>query len=137
MNRFLNSQSLLFQIVTSLFIVTFSCDEVNLGDLFHGIIVLHNDEELAAVGSGASYRSTHAIESAQQDSSGVPRMEQSGPLVRFGIRVAIDQDAPSLATNGHYTVSETLVTIRVSSRPDSDKQLPTELLHLRFHFLLI
>jgi hypothetical protein len=132
MNRFLVSRSLLLHFATWLFIALFSCDEVNVADLCPGFFVLHDDDDIAAGSSVACCGSVQARCNAPQESSCAPRVKQSGPLARFGVRVLIDQDSPSLAAGECRTVFGSLVSLPDASMSDSDGPPPTELLHLRF-----
>jgi hypothetical protein len=137
MIRSLIFRSVPFRIAAWFFIATLFCDGANLDDLFRGIVVLHDDDELATVDLVLGCGSTLAFFGARFESSGGSRIEQPGPLFRFSVRVAIDQDSPSLAASELRTICEPLLKPQDSPARTFDNQLPTQLLHLRFHSLLI
>jgi hypothetical protein len=137
MNRFVQSRSLFFSIVVWCFVTALFCDATDLDDLLHGIVVLHDDEEITAIDSCVYYGSDTTRHAERRERTGLTQLEQSGPPSRLSVRLVIDQDSPSLAADESQTVFESLFAIQDSSTPSSDIQLPTELLHIRSHSLLI
>jgi hypothetical protein len=48
MSGFVKSGSVLFQFLSWLFVISLFCDSANLDDLFHGVSVLHDEDEIGA-----------------------------------------------------------------------------------------
>lgn len=137
MNRFVKSQSVLSYLVAWFFVAALFCDGANLDDLLPGCIVLHDDDEVASGDRAASSDDAAFAFQELHQSQRTCTARQSAPFCPARYRVILDQDSPSLAALGFQSVFKDLVFLCNSHTVALERQLPTELLFLRFHSLLI
>lgn len=119
------------------FVAALFCDGANLDDLFSDFVVLHDDDEAGATASAAYGWTNGRVCWEQHNTTGTPEVRQSPPFLRSLVRVIIDQDSPSLTADGFHAIFNPLRFLKDSSSDLFFRQLPTELLHIRFHSLLI
>ncbi|HUI63937.1 MAG TPA: hypothetical protein VL126_03770 [Bacteroidota bacterium] len=137
MTQFVKSRSLFFYLVAWLFIAALFCDGANLDDLFPGFIVLHDDDDVATADQAASTGDIVLLSQVAHQSQGTCTAGQTIPFSPARYRIILDQDSPSLAAHTFQSVLKDLSLFSESPTLAFDRQLPTELLFLRFHSLLI
>jgi hypothetical protein len=137
MFRFAKSGSAHFQILSWLFVASLFCDGSNLDDLFHGAGVLHDDFDIGAACAGGPDGVSPVAGRTYHVSGDVTVGTLPAPASPRAIRIVIDQDSPSLESDGLCTIFEPLGSFRDTPGEWSDSLLPSELLHIRFRNLLI
>lgn len=137
MNRFVKSQSFVFQLAAWFFVATLFCDAANLDDLFTGSIVLHDDEEVIAANLACPVGSATQMYGAQGIVKGSSGIRESAPLSPAHVRLIIDQDSPSLAAGQILIDFMSRCILENSPAASFESQLPIELRYLRFRSLLI
>jgi hypothetical protein len=137
MKRLVRSHTLLSEVVGWFFVAALFCDQANLDDLLSRSVVLHDDDKVYATDLGACEGTNSPKCWEQQRSVGASAVRQSAPLSRTIVRVIIDQDSPSTPAGQIHILVKPLPSLENSPAVSFDNELPTELLYLQFHSLLI
>jgi hypothetical protein len=137
MNRTAQSQSFLLRIASWLFIASLICDSSNVDDLLCGCMVIHEDDEVINSSQLFSDGLNSVSLWCHSNPKGNANIREFTQLPRIARRFTLDQDSPSLASEGYLSLVEHLNPIIASGPTFCIRNLTTLLLHLRFHTLLI
>jgi hypothetical protein len=138
MNGFVARRSTLFLFLAWALVAAMFADGANLDDLIPGAEVFHSDEDATTPDSFVS-------SSLQSDvSSVVNQIIRSEPVNNPGALpapetrwVILDQDSPSLATDGVCHVDRNVACTPTTEQIPGQQESSTESLFLRLHTLLI
>jgi hypothetical protein len=127
MNVLKGPHSVVFRVASWFFLIALSCDAVNLDDLFSPSVVLHDDIDIVA-------------SNIHSDAESVVRIFPTQHRVLVPLRVVrlmIDQDSPALSADTIQSPFNLLALLKDKSIALPHPEIPSELLHLRNHALLI
>jgi hypothetical protein len=136
MNRTAASKSTAKRIVFWLFVLTLFCDAANLADLVSPSPVLHEDLILLTSILSLSARSPD-VGNAEQWQPHFSRVDRHTYKTLQTGRLVIDQDSPAIPADGAPAAFDLLALLPDVSIRLPQSEIPTDLLHIRHHSLLI